>query len=287
MSSASCKGTLVLVGTPIGNRGDLSPRARKAIVSADLLLCEDTRSPLRLLGETGDALPPRVSCFVGNEHDRVQLLRDALMEGKRVAYVSEAGMPVWSDPGRFLVEAAWSCGAQLDCIPGPTASGMALALSGFAAEGATFFGFIERAGPQRKAQLEGIAAASEASIIYEAGNRTRTLLCDLATVLGDEAAKRRVMIGRELTKAHQELVRASVDECAEQTNAALRGEVVVVLEGRGAAHERDDDDPKVQGARAALEILTDEGLKPRARAKKLAQLTGLDSSELYRRLQRK
>ncbi len=98
MTAEAGKGTLVLVGTPLGNRGDLSPRAREAIVGADLLLCEDTRSPVRLLGE-GVQLPPRVSCFVVNEGERLGLLLEHLARGERVAYVSEAGLPVWSDPG--------------------------------------------------------------------------------------------------------------------------------------------------------------------------------------------
>ena len=112
-------GILVLVGTPLGNRGDLSPRAREAIVGADLLLCEDTRSPVRLLGE-GTLLPPRISCFVVNEGERIGLLLEHLARGARVAYVSEAGLPVWSDPGLRLVQAAVAAGYAVDVVPGPS-----------------------------------------------------------------------------------------------------------------------------------------------------------------------
>jgi 16S rRNA (cytidine1402-2'-O)-methyltransferase len=282
----SKQGTLVLVGTPIGNRSDLSARAREAILGADLLLCEDTRSPLRLLGVGGEALPPRASCFVGNEHERLDMLEEALGQGKRVAFVSEAGMPVWSDPGRLLVERAWACGAQLDAVPGPTATGMALALSGFAAEGATFLGFLERSGPSRKAQLRAIAESGGAVVIYEAGNRTSGLLADLSDALGEDSP-RRVLVARELTKAHQELMRGTSSQLREQISGALRGEVCVVVEGRGAkVADADADDPARAAASAVLEVMLDPKLKPRARAKALAALTGHNASELYKRLQR-
>ena len=282
----SKQGTLVLVGTPIGNRGDLSERAREAILGADLLLCEDTRSPLRLLGVGGETLPPRVSCFVGNEHDRLALLEEALAQGKRVAFVSEAGMPVWSDPGRLLVERAWACGARLDAIPGPTATGMALALSGFPAEGATFLGFVERSGPSRKAQLQRVAQAQGAMIIYEAGNRTAGLLADLCEALGEQST-RRVLVARELTKAHQELLRGTAAELCADVSGALRGEVCVVVEGGGGQLEAGmEPDPSQAAAARVLEIMLDPSLKPRARAKALAALTGHNASELYKRLQR-
>ena len=170
-------GKLVLVGTPLGNREDLSARARRTLLEADLLLCEDTRSPQRLLGEV--ELPERISCFVGNEHERVALLLERLAAGQTVAFVSEAGLPVWSDPGRMLVAAAVAGGFPVDVIPGPTAGTCALALSGFVAEGACFWGFIPRTGKSRDEVLEQISSAPGVAILYEAGNRTPTLLRDL------------------------------------------------------------------------------------------------------------
>jgi 16S rRNA (cytidine1402-2'-O)-methyltransferase len=275
-------GKLVLIGTPLGNREDLSPRARRALLEADLLLCEDTRSPLRLLPEA--ELPERISCFVGNEHERVALLRERLAAGQTVAFVSEAGLPVWSDPGRLLVAAAVEAGFEVDLVPGPTAGSCALALSGFVAEGARFWGFIPRAGKPRQALLEQLIDEPGAAIFYEAGNRTPTLLRDLAGLLGE----RRVLIARELTKVHQELLRGTATKLAERVREPLRGEVTVVVEGRepdeGAAGEVED--PGQQAARAVLEVMLDPSLKPRARAKALAKLTGLDARELYERLSR-
>ncbi len=271
-------GKLVLIGTPLGNREDLSDRARRTLVEADLLLCEDTRSPLRLVPDT--PLPERISCFVGNEHERASLLLDRLAAGQTVAFVSEAGLPVWSDPGRLLVAAAAGAGYAVDVIPGPTAGTCALAVSGFVAEGARFWGFLARTGKQRGAALASLAADPGAAVIYEAGNRTPALLRDLAS----HVPERRVLIARELSKLHQELLRGTAAELAERIRESLRGEVTVVVEGRGELEQAAEEDPRKAGAIAALELLLDPSLKPRARAKALAELTGLDARELYDRL---
>jgi 16S rRNA (cytidine1402-2'-O)-methyltransferase len=271
-------GKLVLIGTPLGNREDLSARAQRSLLEADLLLCEDTRSPQRLLGDV--ALPERISCFVGNEHERVQLLLDRLGAGQTVAFVSEAGLPVWSDPGRMLVAAAVDAGFEVDVIPGPTAGTCALALSGFVAEGACFLGFVARGGKQRDEALERIAAHDGAVILYEAGNRTPALLRDLAA----HVPQRRCVIGRELSKLHQEVLRGTVAELAARVDEPLRGEVTLVLEGPPDTAGDADDDPATTAARALLEVMLDPSLKPRARAKALAELTGLDARELYDRL---
>lgn len=274
-------GKLVLVGTPIGNREDLSPRARRALFEADLLFCEDTRSPLRLVGDEAERLPPRVSCFVGNEHERVAALTEALQAGKTVAYVSEAGMPVWSDPGRWLVEAAWACGATVDVVPGPTAAATALAVSGFDATGSVFAGFVERSGKARNEALAQWAQHPGPVIFYEAGNRTVALLRDLAKQVADGG--RRVLVARELTKKHQELIRGELEALGESLEGPLRGEVCVVLEGAGSETTASQDAGEA-GARAVLEAMLDASLKPRARAKRVAELTGLDAKEVYERL---
>jgi len=267
------------VGTPLGNRADLSPRARAALLEADLLLCEDTRSPVRLLGED-TPLPPRVSCFVGNEGARVGVLLDALAEGKTVVFVSEAGMPVWSDPGAELVRAAIEAGAPLDVVPGPTAASIVLAASGLDAPGAVFHGFIDRSGPERKASLRRIAEGSGPALLYEAGNRVPALLRDLAVVLPD-ADERRVVIGRELTKKHQEWIRGTAEALAAEITEPLRGEVTIAIAGAsvGAA-----EDPAQRAARAVVDAMLDPSLKPKARAKQIAALTGQNASELYDRL---
>lgn len=274
-------GRLVLVGTPLGNREDLSPRARAAILGADVLLCEDTRSPRRLLGE-GVELPRRTSCFVANEGDRVDALLSELAEGRTVVFVSEAGMPVWSDPGRRLVQAALDAGHEIDVIPGPTAAATALCHSGLPAEGATFFGFVARDGAARREALGKIATHDGAAILYEAGNRVPALLRDLAGACADADA-RTVVVCRELTKLHQQIERGPLRELAERTSEALRGEVTIVLAGT-APLDGDALDPRMEAARATLDALLDPSCKPRERAKRLAELTGLDARELYDRL---
>jgi 16S rRNA (cytidine1402-2'-O)-methyltransferase len=269
-------GKLVLIGTPLGNREDLSDRARRSLLEADLLLCEDTRSPQRLLPDV--ELPERISCFVGNEHERVALLLERLAAGQTVAFVSEAGLPVWSDPGRLLVAAAIAAGHEVDVIPGPTAGTCALAVSGFVAEGARFLGFIPRGGRERDALLASLSGETGAVVIYEAGNRTPALLRDLREHVGD----RRVLIARELTKLHQELIRGTAAELAERITEPLRGEVTVVIEG--AQPTTAESNPAREAARAVLDVMLDPSLKPRARAKALAELTGFDARELYDRL---
>jgi len=277
------KGLLVLVGTPLGNRGDLSPRGREAILGADLLLCEDTRSPVRLLGE-GVQLPPRISCFVVNEGERVGLLLEHLARGSRVAYVSEAGLPVWSDPGLRLVQAAVAAGYEVDVVPGPTAAAVALCLSGLPAEDVRFLGFLPRSGPERAARMRSIATDTATVLIYEAGNRTPALLRDLAQALPD-AGTRRVAIGRELTKQHQEVLRGTVAELAGTLGDALRGEVTVVL-GGAVASEVAAADPAQAAARAVWELLWDPALRPREKAKQIAALTGVEARAIYERLSR-
>ncbi|MCB9567441.1 MAG: rRNA small subunit methyltransferase 1 [Myxococcales bacterium] len=280
---SGARGTLVLVGTPLGNRDDLSPRARAAILGADLLLCEDTRSPLRLLGD-GVVLPPRISCFVANEGERAPLLLDRLGRGERVVYVSEAGMPIWSDPGDKLVRAALAAGFEVDVIPGPTAASVALCLSGLDAREVRFVGFPPRGGRERAELLDSLSQETATVIFYEAGNRTAELVRDLAKALPD-AAQRPLAVARELTKLHQEVLRGSVAELAASIEGALRGEVTVVL-GGAPATAAEAADPAQTAARALWEALQDPGLRPRAKAKRIAELTGLDAREIYAALSR-
>lgn len=270
-------GTLVIVGTPLGHREDLSPRARAAILGADLLLCEDTRSPVRLLGNEV-TLPSRKSCFVGNEHQRVEELLAALAEGKTVVYVSEAGMPGWSDPGQRLVREAIAAGFSVDVVPGPTAVATAVVHSGFPTDEVRFVGFPARAGSERAQQLAGWAHERATIVLYEAGNRVGALLRDLAAALPD-AEVREMAIARELTKMHQQVLRGSVSALARATGDQ-QGEVTVVIAPSADAAP----DAAREAARAVLDAVLDASLKPRERARRVAALTGLPARDVYRRL---
>jgi len=272
------KGRLLLVGTPLGNREDLSPRARRALEEADVLFCEDTRSVTRLLGPEV-SLPPRHSCFAANEESRVPLLLRLLEEGSTVVLISEAGMPVWSDPGRIFVEAAVEGGFEVDVVPGPTAAATALCHSGFSARGAQFLGFPPRDGGPRREFLARVALAQGVSIVYESGNRTPDFLVDLVKEIED-AATRRVVVTRELTKLHQEVLRGTAAGLAETVREPLRGEVTLVIESCPTSVL----DQAQVAARATLEILLGSDRKPREKAKELARLTGLDANVLYQRL---
>ncbi len=271
-------GVLVIVGTPLGNREDLSPRARAAILGADLLLCEDTRSPNRLFGE-GVTLPPRRSCFVGNEHARTAELLEALAAGKRVAYVSEAGMPCWSDPGERIVRAAIDAGYEVDVVPGPTAAATAVALSGLPSAEVRFVGFPPRSGRARTEFFDDLRHESATVVCYEAGNRTRELVVDLAAAIEDASA-RRVVVARELTKLHQEVRRGTAASLAAELPDALLGEVTVVI-GPSTTTRHDVAE---SAARDVLEIMLDATLRPRERARRLAARTGHPARELYARL---
>jgi len=275
------KGMLVMVGTPLGNREDLSPRARRAITQANLLLCEDTRSPIRLLGED-IKLPQRLSCFAGNEGERVGIMLQHLTAGQTVAFISEAGMPIVSDPGRILVRAAVDEGFEVDVVPGPSASVSALCISGFAAKGFRFLGFLPRSGTERKELLAGLQYAQEPTIFYEAGNRVAKLLSDMLEWVSG-AGSRNIVIARELTKLHQEIIRGTIADVYHRvySEGGLRGEVTMILEGRYEIEKFE----QTRAASQAIELMLDPKLKPRERARKLASLSGINARELYQRLQ--
>ncbi len=275
-------GCLVLVGTPLGNRGDLSPRARAAIEGADLLLCEDTRSVPRLLSDAA-RLPPRTSCHRDNESARVPLLLRHLQAGDHVVYLSEAGMPLWSDPGAILVRAAAEAGFEIDVVPGPCAAVTAVCHAGV--RGAVrFVGFAPRSGRGRRELLQRLGAERDATVLYEAGNRTHALLADLAAALPD-AGVRPVTLCRELTKAHQEVLRGTVRELAARVTGPVRGEVTLVVAGTTRAEAVVSAvEAGRTAARAVLDTMLDPSLRPRARARALAELTGWSADELYRKL---
>jgi len=268
----------VLVGTPLGNRADLSPRARDALFEADLLLCEDTRSPTRLLGN-GVKLPPRVSCFVGNERECVAVMLEHLQRGEIVAYATEAGLPMFSDPGRVLVAAAVDAGHGVDVVPGPTAATVAVVHSGFATDEVRLLGFLPRSGTDRQARLMDISDARATVVLYEAGNRVSALFRDLAQYVPDGGA-RRAIVARELTKVHQEILRDTIAGLAERLTEPLRGEVTVVVERSTRASTQAHDD-QCRRAREVLDIVLDSALTPRQRAKRLAELTGMDARDIY------
>lgn len=232
-------GELVLVATPIGNLSDLSPRAAQVLSSADCVCCEDTRHTGRLFELCSLRARRLLSVHGHNEASRIEEVLGMLEKGGTVALVSDAGTPCISDPGERLVVAALSAGVTVSAVPGPFAGLIGLVASGFPTERWRFEGFLPRKGTQRKARLTEVATARHPTIIYEAPARLSQTLEELCAFCGPE---RRVSIGRELTKIHEEFFRGSLKEAdAWARDGEPRGEHVIVVDGAPAPPEPDDD----------------------------------------------
>jgi 16S rRNA (cytidine1402-2'-O)-methyltransferase len=232
------RAALVLVGTPIGNLGDLSPRAVDALGSVDAICCEDTRRTGRLLQHAGLERRPLI---VVNDHTEVAAIEGVLhrlARGERVAVVTDAGMPGIADPGERLVRAAVRAGHAIEVVPGPSAAIAALVTSGLPAGRFAFEGFLPRKGSGRTDRLAEIAVEERTVVLYEAPHRVLRTLQDLLSSCGPS---RRVAVARELTKLHEELWRGTLAEAVEWAEATEpRGELVLVLDGAPPPAGADD-----------------------------------------------
>jgi 16S rRNA (cytidine1402-2'-O)-methyltransferase len=233
-------GALVLIGTPIGNLGDLSPRAVVELARADAIACEDTRRTGKLLEHAGVDRRP---LLVVNDHTEAGAVRDVLARldrGERVAVVTDAGMPGISDPGEQLVRAASAAGFVVEVVPGPSAAITALVASGLPAGRFVFEGFLPRKGSGRSERLAALAAERRTIVLYEAPHRVARTLGDLGAALGP---RRQVVLARELTKLHEEIWRGSLEEAsAHVAEHEPRGEFVLVVDGAPLPPEPTDDD---------------------------------------------
>jgi 16S rRNA (cytidine1402-2'-O)-methyltransferase len=271
-------GTLFIVGTPIGNLEDLSLRAARILREAELIAAEDTRTAKLLLAHI-DALMPSshrerrvISYFEGNEAARADELVHALREGRRVAVISEAGMPGVSDPGSYAIAAAIAAGARVEVVPGPSAALAALIGSGLPTDRFTFLGFLPREPGPRRALLGTLRGERATMIFYEAPDRVGALLADAADAFG---ADRLASLGRELTKIHEEHVRGGIAELAARyADTPPRGECTVVIAGSTEAAPTVDIE-------AALRALLASGLGPKDAAARLVVQTGVPRRALY------
>jgi 16S rRNA (cytidine1402-2'-O)-methyltransferase len=267
-------GTLWLVGTPIGNLGDVTERARSTLARVDTIACEDTRRTRKLLTHLGIHGARLVTFFEGNERKRIPELLGRLRDGRDVAVVSDAGMPGLSDPGERLVRAAVSAGIPVDVVPGPSAAITALVLSGLPAARFAFEGFLPRKRGERRTRLQQLAGDPRTVVVFESPRRLGELLADALELLGD----RRAAVVRELTKVHQEVVRGGLSDLAGRyLGEEARGEVVVVIEGRPAHVGRDE----LEALAERVEALTDEGMARRQAAALVAEETGASRRALY------
>ncbi|MEI8239597.1 MAG: 16S rRNA (cytidine(1402)-2'-O)-methyltransferase [Actinomycetota bacterium] len=232
-------GRLVLVSTPIGNLGDMPPRAVQALRESALICCEDTRHSGKLLSHTGVS---GVRLAIANEHTemaRTDEVLGVLASGRDVAVVTDAGTPGISDPGARLVRAAIDAGYTVSAVPGPAALVMALVISGFDTGRFVFEGFLPRSGRERTERFVEVAAEHRTVVLYEAPHRLARTVRDLTASCGPS---RRVALTRELTKLHEEVWRGTLaDACTHVAEVEPRGEYVVVLEGAPNAAEADDD----------------------------------------------
>lgn len=231
-------GSLVLVGTPIGNLGDLSPRAAEALSAADVIACEDTRRTGKLLAHAGIG---DTRLLVVNDHtefDSAAGIVNLLAQGQTVAVVTDAGLPGISDPGERLVAAAIDAGHAVTVIPGPSAGVTALVGSGLPTARHVFEGFLPRKGSARAERLLALASEERTVVLYESPRRLERTLTDLSNVYGPE---RQVVVARELTKLHEQYWRGTLSAAAEWAREPVKGEVVIVVDGAEPPAEATDD----------------------------------------------
>jgi 16S rRNA (cytidine1402-2'-O)-methyltransferase len=267
-------GRLLIAATPLGQPSDASARLVKALASADVIAAEDTRR-IRTLAQALDVKPAGkvVSLFDANEASRVPALVDEIAGGATVLLVSDAGMPLISDPGYRLVTACIQAGAPVQCLPGPSAVTTALAVSGLPSERFCFEGFAPRKHAARVSWFKMLATEPRTCVFFESPRRLADTLNDAVDALG---AERKAVVCRELTKTHEEIVRGTLGELADWAGEGVLGEITVVLAG---ATPKADVDTLV----AEVSALVDDGMRVKdACAEVIAANTGAPSRrELY------
>jgi 16S rRNA (cytidine1402-2'-O)-methyltransferase len=277
------RGILWVLATPIGNLGDLSPRAAEVLRRVSAVAAEDTRRTRKLFAHLGASAPALLSLPAFDERGRLGPVLGRLAAGEEVALCTDAGTPGVSDPGAALVAAAWEAGARVVPVPGPSAALAALAASGLPADRFTFAGFLPRKGGGRAEALRWLAAAPTTLVLYEAGNRTAATLRDLAAALGDRPA----VLARELTKLHEEIVRGRLSALADRFGGEVRGEVTLVVappeEGAGGTAVVPVEAPPVEDE---LRARLARGDAPSTIAREVAKARGLVRAEVYDLLER-
>lgn len=267
-------GTLYLVGTPIGNLGDLSVRALETLRSADFIAAEDTRVTAKLLNHF-EIKRPCVSYYEHNKYASGEKILARILAGEICALVTDAGMPAISDPGEDLVRLCAEHGVEVVTIPGPCAAIAALAASGLPTQRFCFEGFLAVSGKNRSAHLEQLKTEQRTMIFYEAPHKLVRTLEDMLAVFGD----RDLAIAREITKLHEETLRTTLSGALAHFRAVPpKGEFVLVLHGA-----QPDAAPEIteEAALARVQQLRDEGLSLKEACKRAADETGFAKNTLY------
>ena len=270
-------GKLYVVATPIGNLGDLSPRAAETLASVDFIAAEDTRVTAKILNHI-DVKKPLISCQKYNEKERAQQLVERMLAGENCAFCSDAGTPVISDPGGVLVSAALDAGIPVVPVSGPSAVVSALSVCGLRCERFCFEGFLPTPKGNRKQRLEELRNERRTLVFYEAPHKPRRTLDDLAEYFGD----RPMTVCREMTKLHEEIRRTTVFEARTfYEENEPRGEFVLVVSGaEGPSPEQQVTVNEAAGM--VLDLMEKGNVSLSDACKRIAKQTGLPKSEIYR-----
>ncbi len=270
-------GILYVVGTPIGNLGDMSPRAVETLENVDFIAAEDTRVTLKLLNHFG-IKKPMVSYFEHNKHQRGEIICRRILSGENCAIVTDAGMPCISDPGELLVKQCEEYGIEVKAVPGPSAVISALAISGLPTGRFTFEGFLSVNKKSRMEHLESVKNETRTMIFYEAPHKLNATLRDMLGAFGN----RSIAIVRELTKIHEEVIRTTLEQAVERySEAPLKGEIVLVIDGAKPV-----DNNKVyteeEAADLAIALAAEEDISLSEASKKAAKETGIKKGIIYK-----
>lgn len=268
---------LYVVGTPIGNLGDMSPRAIERLNEVDFIAAEDTRVTLKLLNHFG-IKKPMISYFEHNKEFKGEVICDRIKNGESCAIVTDAGMPCISDPGEMLIKQCEEKDIKTVVVPGPSAVISALCVSGLATGRFCFEGFLSVNKKSRGEHLESLLSESRTMIFYEAPHKLPNTLKDLYDTFGD----RKLTIARELTKLHEEIIRTTTKEAYEKySDGSLKGEIVLILEGKP---QNIENEYTLDDAIAISKKLISEGMKPTDAAKEAAKITKIRKNDIYKNL---
>lgn len=268
-------GKLYVVGTPIGNLGDMSPRAVQTLENADFIAAEDTRVTVKLLNHFG-IKKEMLSYYEHNKNQKGNLIIDRMLKGESCALVSDAGMPAISDPGEDLVRQSREAGIEVEAVPGPSALITALSISGFPSGRFCFEGFLSMNKISRRQHLEELIHEKRTMIFYEAPHKLPATLKDMLNSFGD----REIALVRELTKIHETVFTTTLSEAVEYySENTPRGEFVLIIKGE---KEQIAEEYTLEDACEIAKRLIEDGQSASFAAKEAARLTGIKKGDIYK-----
>lgn len=271
-------GILYVVGTPIGNLGDFSPRAVEVLSSCDFIAAEDTRVTIKLLNHFG-IKKPMVSYYEHNRTERGGVIIERLLNGESCALVSDAGMPIISDPGEDLTLRCHENNIKVCAVPGPCAFVTALAISGMPSGRFTFEGFLTVTKQNRREHLMELVDEKRTMIFYEAPHKLPKTLEDMASYFGN----RKIALVKELTKIYENVERTTLFDAAKKYKEVIpKGEYVLIVEGKP---QEEEEEISLESAKAMALELVEKGFSKNEASKEIAKQTGLKKSDIYKTLQ--